>query len=92
MLGFQVAFQKGQKASLAMRKVPVFSIKMNNCKAQHKSQYMYPHTHTRTHAHTCTHMHADRVHLRIFLNEQQSFVQSEFMMEVKVGDIELIQP
>jgi hypothetical protein len=37
-------------------------------------------------------MHADRVHLRIFLNEQQSFVQSEFMMEVKVGDIELIQP
>lgn len=71
-----------------MRKVPVFSIKMNNCKAQHKRQYMYPHTHT----HTCTHMYADRVHLCIFLNEQQSFVQSEFMMEVKVGDIELIQP
>jgi hypothetical protein len=37
-------------------------------------------------------MYADRVHLCIFLNEQQSFVQSEFMMEVKVGDIELIQP
>jgi hypothetical protein len=49
---------------------------------------MYPHTLTHTHVHTCM----QTVHLHIFLNEQQSFVQSEFMMEVKVGDIELIQP